>query len=470
MFSCIDRIMVVGVAVAACIHAGTAAANPSVTRVVLDTTPLVDHPAGPFSIVVSLTDGSGLGDGNTTVRMADIDLGGGAALQDVALVGGASGDLQAGITLSDSASPTLLAQSFMPGTRLRFTVALTTEYRGAETPDGLTIALLDQSGVPVATASPAGDFLFSLDAGAALGLPRSYPTDPSRPPALGDPIVMGAAIFAVEESLNRFAVLAAEEVRLAARSAIITGDVGANAGSRRNRGFEVRVGAGAAVFHPMSRVVGDTVRLGPGATVNNVVANAVVNRGADVMGAVSKPDALPFVELRSPLPVLSGRRDVAVRPLTGKVLAAGRYRDVDVGRRGTLTLTGGVYHFRSLALDGGASVIVTRPTELRIGRELSAEARSRLVPDPAVPGLTAAHLRVFVDGVDRNCVHGRGGHDDGDGPAAVHVGASTVIQANVYAPRATIRLKRGTVVTGSLVGRRIQAGPDAEISLVSGIE
>src|SRR6202030_717527 len=72
-------------------------------HVTVNTTPLIDHPAGPFSMALAMTDGNGIGDGNNTVTLSDVDFGGGAATGDPVTFGGVTGSLASGIVLTDSA-------------------------------------------------------------------------------------------------------------------------------------------------------------------------------------------------------------------------------------------------------------------------------------------------------------------------------------------------------------------------------
>src|SRR6267378_956093 len=72
-------------------------------HVSVTTSPLIGHPAGPFSLDFQLTDGTGLGDGNNTALVSNLSYGGGAATGAPTLSGGAAGDLAAGATLTDTA-------------------------------------------------------------------------------------------------------------------------------------------------------------------------------------------------------------------------------------------------------------------------------------------------------------------------------------------------------------------------------
>jgi hypothetical protein len=159
-------------------------------HVALNTQPLIGHPAGPFSVVLILTDGSGLGDANNAAMISDLDLGGGSALGSPLVLGGASGALDAGVALTDGSFLNLFAQAFLPGRRLRFTLSLTTADDDGDTPDRFVLFLVDGSGTPLATLAPAGDFLVGADLTSAARSPEAHRGDASRPPFDGDPIAL----------------------------------------------------------------------------------------------------------------------------------------------------------------------------------------------------------------------------------------------------------------------------------------
>jgi len=56
-----------------------------------------------FSLDFQLTDGSGTGDANNTVILSDFGFGGGTAVGNPNLTGGATGDLASTVTLTDTA-------------------------------------------------------------------------------------------------------------------------------------------------------------------------------------------------------------------------------------------------------------------------------------------------------------------------------------------------------------------------------
>jgi hypothetical protein len=161
--------------------------------VTLDTSPLVGHPAGPFSILFALTDGSGLSDANTRITVTNVEFGGGNGSGGVGLFGGASGNLETEVVMTDSYPLTLFSESFTAGRFLRFTVSLRAGHDVGNVPDGLSFYVLDNSGSPIPTLSPAADYLVGFDLRSAEMKPQSFETDTSRLPSAGNAIAIDAA-------------------------------------------------------------------------------------------------------------------------------------------------------------------------------------------------------------------------------------------------------------------------------------
>src|SRR5579872_2428896 len=82
-------------------------------HVLFDTSGLAGAAGGPFSLDFQLTDGSGTGDGNTIVTLADFT--GAALIGSPATTGGVAGALPGVMTMMDSAFFTEYSQVFTPG-------------------------------------------------------------------------------------------------------------------------------------------------------------------------------------------------------------------------------------------------------------------------------------------------------------------------------------------------------------------
>ena len=288
--------------------------------------------------------------------------------------------------------------------------------------------------------------------------------------------------------LGRFVALAAEELELGERAKVVTGDVGANSSGRgrswrdddgpRHHGrytVEVTLGEDATMLQPGSRVVGDTVSLGPDSSVFNLFYNELINRHARVRGEVVHPVTLPFVPLPSALPVASGGRDVTVGRNARVTLGPGVHGRIRVRSRGTLVLSGGLYQLRSVDVESDATILVSGPSDVRVRGELGTGDGARLIVSP---GLRASDVKIFVAGDDGSCGHDgrRRDHDhndredDDEDATAVHLGRQNVIQANIHAPEGTLQVGSRTVMTGAFIAKRVRVGWQVELRLDSAFE
>jgi hypothetical protein len=88
--------------------------------------------------------------------------------------------------------------------------------------------------------------------------------------------------------------------------------------------------------------------------------------------------------------------------------------------------------------------------------------------DPAVAGLTASQVVIYVAGRDEDCRR-NGADDDRDnaGPVAVHIGAQNTVHANIVASRGTVWLKSRTRATGAFIGVHVRVGVNAQLTLDS---
>jgi uncharacterized repeat protein (TIGR03803 family) len=278
--------------------------------------------------------------------------------------------------------------------------------------------------------------------------------------------------------LNRFVAFSRDHTWLRAGAAVLSGDVGANEprlhahvpvpddGDRDN--VTMRVGVGAQVAGTESRVVGDTVLLLNRASVYDVVDNVLINRRASVLGSISSPMATPFLTMPAAPTVAPGTTAIAVAKNRTMTLAAGAYDTVHVGHGATLILTGGLYQMRSLDVDAHATVVFHAASEIRIATELDTNARAKLILDPAVAGLRASHVVIYVAGDDTVCHHADADQDGDDaGQVSVHMGSQSVVQANIYAVNGTVWLKSGTQATGAFVGVHVRVGVNAVLTLDS---
>lgn len=158
----------------------------------LDSSELAGHAAGSYSFLLSLTDGSGFGDANSTIVLTNISLGGGSITGSPFIFGGASGSLMTTISATDSASLSLFIQDFAPGNFISFLFDVSSLQGTLGLPDRLSFSILDSAGIPLPTLAPFGDYFLGIDLSSAGPVITVYGSDMSRPPSAGSPIFIPA--------------------------------------------------------------------------------------------------------------------------------------------------------------------------------------------------------------------------------------------------------------------------------------
>src|SRR5258708_40208952 len=113
---------------------------------------------------------------------------------------------------------------------------------------------------------------------------------------------------------------------------------------------------------------------------------------------------VPFTSMPAFPSIVAGTTSIAVARNKTQTLAAGSYGDVHVGNGATLTLTGGLYKFKSLVVDQSATVLFAAQVELRIAGTLGADSKSNLKTGT---GVRASQVVIYVGGTDT----GRDGWD-----------------------------------------------------------
>jgi hypothetical protein len=153
-----------------------------------------------------LIDGDGTGNANNTVVISDISLGGGLARGAPIVVGGASGDLDAAITLTDSSFFNSFLQHFTVGDSLSFTAEYSTNVDAGLTPDGFSLAILQKgSEIPTTAFGTTGSNVFlTIDFNSGTPSVMQYELDYGRYAAIYTPepasltvVFLGCAVIAV---------------------------------------------------------------------------------------------------------------------------------------------------------------------------------------------------------------------------------------------------------------------------------
>lgn len=267
----------------------------------------------------------------------------------------------------------------------------------------------------------------------------------------------------VRDSLERVAILGTNSVWLQSGSDVLSGDVVVNAnaaGPFLNGGTEISIGGN--VTTPVAwDVQADQVTIAAGATVaSDLFYNQLTNSGT-VSGAQQTPLSLPIFTTLPAVPAATpGSTDVNVGTNGTRTLAAGSYRDLIVGRKGVVTFTGGIYHFRSIRIDREAKIWFSAAAEVRVQQKLSTRQTTSMAPATGAP-INEADVIFYVAGIN-----GTGG-GLAETPKAVEIGVDNVLNANVYSPNGTLWLGDRTRARGSLFGHDVQVGIDAQVELRS---
>lgn len=175
------------IAISVALLALAAQAHATVTySISLDTSPLIGHPAGPFSIAFQLADGSGTGDGNNAATISGFQFGAGGGPSGTPQVhGSAFGTLSSAVSLTDHGQVNSFAQTFTPGSSLTFSISVTTNVEVGAILDEFTFSILDNSLAPIPTMAE-----YPLDVFLSINLApktiiHTYASDVNRNPAAG---------------------------------------------------------------------------------------------------------------------------------------------------------------------------------------------------------------------------------------------------------------------------------------------
>ncbi|MFL6200116.1 MAG: Ig-like domain-containing protein [Thermoanaerobaculia bacterium] len=272
----------------------------------------------------------------------------------------------------------------------------------------------------------------------------------------------GQVTVTVGEALERVAILATNSVALRTGADVLSGDVIVNqagAGPFLN-GAELSL-AGTVTTAANWDVEADSLTVAAGAVVGSDVSyNQLTNNGT-INGLQRTPLVLPvFPALPAFLAATPGTANVNVANNGTRTLAPGSYLDLTVGRKATVTFTGGVYHFRSITVDREAKLFFSAASEVRVQQKLGTKTLTTVGP-AAGASIDASSILFYVGGINGTT----GGLTQT--PKAVEIGTSNTVAINLYAPNGTIWLQDGTLATGAFLGRDVDLGIDAQVTLDS---
>jgi hypothetical protein len=273
---------------------------------------------------------------------------------------------------------------------------------------------------------------------------------------------VGQVTVIVGESLERVAVLATNSVALRTGSDVLSGDVIVNqagAGPFLN-GAELSVG-GTVTTSSNYDVEGDSLTVAAGAVVSSDVRYNNLTNSGTISGLQTSPLPLPVFSALPPfLTATPGTTSISVATNGTRTLAAGSYQDLVVGRKGTVTFTGGTYHFRTITVDREAKLYFSAASVVRVQQKLSTKNLTTIGPAVGAT-IDASSILFYVAGVN-----GTGG-GLAETPKAFEIGVDNVLKANVYTPNGTIWLQDRTQATGAFLGKDIDIAADTQVTLDS---
>jgi len=131
-----------------------------------------------------------------------------------------------------------------------------------------------------------------------------------------------------------------------------------------------------------------------------------------------------------------------------------------VGRKATVTFTGGTYHFRSITVDRESKLLFSVASQVRVQQKLSTKTLTTVGP-AAGASIDASSIVFYVAGIN-----GTTGTLAAT-PKAVEIGTNNTIAINLYAPNGTTWLQDGTLATGAFLGKDIDVGLNVQVTLDS---
>lgn len=146
-------------------------------HITIDTSALT---LAPYFLDFNLTDGSQSSDGNNTVTLSGFTFTGGNALGSAVTLGGAKGDFNSTISLTDSSSFSDIYQSFSTNTTsISFDLTLTGLNDAGISNDTFTVSVLDNKTNAIATTDVVNSTLLTFNLGSTPSFNQYAGTSPT---------------------------------------------------------------------------------------------------------------------------------------------------------------------------------------------------------------------------------------------------------------------------------------------------
>jgi hypothetical protein len=257
-------------------------------------------------------------------------------------------------------------------------------------------------------------------------------------------------------------LLATNSIQIDRDSVVVSGDVIVNrapigpvlGGASLSIDRSVTTPAGYKLAATSITIDRDTVAGG------DVYYNTLTNSGT-IAGTRFTPLALPvFASLPPALIRPAGSTDVAVPNNGTLTLDEGAYRDVTIGRGARLTLSGGGYTFRSIAVDRGGELRYAKAADVVVSGRVDLGSDGVISPADG-SGMTSAAMRMQVDGLN-----GTNGALQST-PPSIHAGTNSKLFATLYATGGSLVIDRDSEGNGAFLARDIQVSRGGRFTINS---
>ncbi len=264
--------------------------------------------------------------------------------------------------------------------------------------------------------------------------------------------------------LSSFSAFAFNSIWIKAGAVVNSGNIGvgdASQGLWLDSGVEVSLGLNARAADGVT-IYGDSVKIWSRASVDSLHYNTLVNSGT-IRGEAVTPLSLPLPVHPPAFPAITpGIKNISVGYKKVTTLDPGSYRDVSLGISATLKLKEGIYNFRNVNMGASSKLLCLGPglTEIRIKDRLYPGVMAQIGPSSSTE--SARKVMVYVAGTNGNLLNLL------SYPRAAEIGLSNTIKANIYAPNGTLTFGAGSNIQGAFIGKAIEFGIGAKVSLDSG--
>jgi uncharacterized protein YjbI with pentapeptide repeats len=179
-----------------------------------------------------------------------------------------------------------------------------------------------------------------------------------------------------------------------------------------------------------SSIVGDTLHIEQNSIVNNVYFNHIINKGT-ILGTSNTPLGLPVLTSLPAIPTFTtGTTNINVKSGT-QVIAPGKYNSISGNNGVTLEFSGGTYNINSLSFGNHVTLKFDKNSTINV--QNSVDGGQNTILNPTL----LAHQVLIYSG------------------AQIHIGQSSTINANMYAPYNQIHLEQNSIATGAFIGQSV---------------